>query len=541
LALETLAFTLLAATVAVSGLYLKGSFLPREKHLKGSRFKKAMLTQEESEERRYLWGSMFMPFEQACKHFLAVGSTGSGKTVLITLLMKNVMRQICRPGSDARALVYDGKTDALATLRAMGVPEDRILVLNPFDSRAVAWNMAQDIRDSSQADDVATVFIPSTGKETNPYFTETARRFLAGIIEAFIEHSGERWNLRDLILASKTVERLKAILGSSSETEDLLDHFEPADTFRNVKSTMDGHLRGYRAIAATWHKSKRPSFSIAQWMNSQSVLVLGNSPKAKAPIQRLNSLIFTEIGKAILGRPGRSTAENWMFLDEFGDLGELANLVDLMKLGRSKGAAIVLGTQDIQDIDAIYNRDRSRALLGCAQNLGIVHINSSQPDTQKWASEVLGEHFIRRTEKGSSVSVTPAQTSHTNSTSDRYVTEKIWMPSQFSSDLPPTSRETGLTGVFRIGNAFYNQNIPGEILFGDKGKWNRVPRPDPSYPDFLPNEDPDALRLGDWDESDFARLAVPGLREAVLNSEPAAPSSSGRDLLADHFLKKHAP
>ena len=61
-----------------------------------------------------------------------------------------------------------------------------------------------------------------------------------------------------------------------------------------------------------------------------------------------------------------------LFLDEFGDLGELTNLVDLMKLGRSKGAAAVLGAQDVADIDSIYGKDRSRTILGNAQNLGIV-------------------------------------------------------------------------------------------------------------------------------------------------------------------------
>jgi len=516
LIIGALEVTTLIACIAAAFILSKRKRPVSKQHLRGTRMNPVQLPVEPTEGYPYLWGGRFISFSAACKHFLAVGSTGSGKTVLISLLMKEVMREIASRGNaDARALVYDSKTDLLSTIRGMGVPEEKLVVLNPFDARASAWHMAADIRDPMQADDVANVLIPSSKGDTNPYFPETARRFLAGIVEVFIESSGENWTLRDLVLATKTPERLKVILSSSRETEDLQQHFQPPQTFANVNATLSGHLRKYRSIAAVWHHAGERRFTIRDWLRSQQVLVLGNNAKAKEPIQRLNCLLFSEVAKEILSQSGKSSSENWLFLDEFGDLGELANLVDLMKLGRSKGAAVVLGAQDIADIDSVYGKDRSRTILGSAQNLGIVHINSSQPDTQKWASEVVGdEHFIRE-EKSESHSESSSGRSDGTSTNFRHVTEKHWLPSMFSSELPPTDERYGLTGVFRIGPTFFSQNIPSDILFGDRGKWNRMPTPDSDYRNLVPHLNSEVFKLGDWTHADCVRLGIPGLLNCI--------------------------
>ena len=461
----------------------------------------------------YLWGGRFISFSAACKHFLAVGSTGSGKTVLVSLLMKEVMREIASSGrANARAFVYDSKTEILPLIKGMGVPDEKVVVLDPFDARVSAWDMAADITDPMQADDVASVLIPPDRSE-NSYFSDTARRFLAGIIEVFIDSAPGRWTLRDLVLAVKNPDRLKIILRSSEETQDLEQHFKPDRTFANVNSTLSGNLRKYRSIAAVWHHAKSRKFAIREWMKSQQVVVLGNNAKAKVPIQRLNSLIFSEVAKEILSNPGRSSAENWLFLDEFGDLGELDSLVDLMKLGRSKGASVVLGTQDIADIDFVYGKDRSRTILGNAQNLGIVHINSSQPETQAWASEVVGEQqYIREDRSESETKTDKGDSTSGKTTNYNYVTEKAWLPSMFSANLPPTNDVVGLTGLFRIGATFFEQHIPADILFGSRGKWNRFPEPDKGCPVFIPHSDNSNFKLPDWTHDDIDRLGIDELR-----------------------------
>jgi type IV secretory pathway TraG/TraD family ATPase VirD4 len=393
----------------------------------------------------------------------------------------------------------------------MGVSPERIIILNPFDDRCSAWDLAKDVRTPPEADDLAGALIPKGPGDKDPYFIDTAQRFLAGIIEVFQETAADHWELRDLILASKNTARLRAILASSPNTSHLIEHLEPYSTYRSVKSTLDGHMRAYRSIAASWHGAKKRgrSFGIEKWLQTQSVLVLGNSPKAKLPISRVNQLLFTGISKAILNRPGRRSEETFIFLDEFRELGKLNNIADLMITGRSKGAAVVLGFQDVYGVDSVYGREQSREIIGCAQNLGILHLNSTQPDTQKWASEVLGDHEVKRIELGNSK--TTGGTRMTGQVSEsfsyRHKTEKVWLPSQFATDLPPASRELGLTGLFRVENEFFTHHYPGENLFGDHKGVLKIPHSLKSFPDQVPVKRSQLL-LSDWNCEDLARLGI---------------------------------
>lgn len=515
------AFTItVLSRIALRRCWLRPAF----RYLRGTKFIRMNLQQEDSNH-RYLWGNQFLSFEQARKHFLVVGSTGSGKTLNILLLLKTVLKQVATLGTGARALLYDSKTDMLSHIAGIGFPEEKIRVLNPFDARCTAWDMARDITDSAMADDVASVLIPVDKDAKDPYFSRTAQRFLSGVIEAFIEHA-EHWTLRDLILAVQNRDRLRPIFESTAETEGLTQHFKPENTFHNVHSTLDGILRGYRAIAASWEAAfhEGHSLSVEDWLSSQELLILGNSPRAKSAISRVNQLLFTQIAKSILDRPGRSTQENWIFLDEFRELGKLDNISDLMITGRSKGAAIVLGFQDISGVEDIYGEHLGREIVGCTQNIAIVHINSSQPHTQDWASRILGDTTFLLEQTSESTSSAPSGKTTGQSTQYNRVTEKCWLPSQFAVELPPASSENGLQGLFKSVGSFYKQRIPPDVLFGPRGTTNRIPAAVADYPNRI-DVSSDRLILKDWDETDVKRLGIPAL-EHFLVKKPSRSTTS---------------
>lgn len=88
------------------------------------------------------WLSIHVPPEKSVNHFLAVGTTGSGKTTILRLLMQGAIPNV--GNGDCRALVYDAKQDMVAILSGM-VPMDRIVIMNPFDSRCARWDMAVDL------------------------------------------------------------------------------------------------------------------------------------------------------------------------------------------------------------------------------------------------------------------------------------------------------------------------------------------------------------------------------------------------------------
>ncbi len=516
-------------TVVVAWLGVNG-FPKRGRHLRGSRIDRRVPRQRPGEGRPLVWGRSRLSPREARQHFLALGSTGSGKTLLLSLLMKSMAKRLVRPASDTRLLAYDGKTDLLpmlaGSLREAGEtqPETRMRILNPYDRRAFAWDMAADIRDPFHADDLAAFLIPKTDGEKNVYFVQTAQRLLGGIIEAFL-HRGVYWIFRDVLLASKTKERLQCLLGSCPETEDLLEHFHATETFHNVKSTLDSYLRGYRGIAAVWHRAllEGRRFTIGDWLTSSQVLVLGNHPKAQKPIKRLNALLFSQIAKAILSEPARSTAEHGFVLDEFRELGRLDFMTELMTTGRSKGLSVALGFQDIAGLDAAYGRNTAREIIGCCQNLALLHLNASQPDTQLWASKVLGQEETERLHYGRSTSRNLNQGfSSSLSTSYRREVRKVWLPSQFATELPPASAANGLTSLVRSGNRFAKHHIPGPELFSCEATHPfAVPREDPAFPAIIDHPQTQRFTLGDWHADDLERLKLPQHLLATASQEAA--------------------
>jgi hypothetical protein len=120
-------------------------FLRRVRETRGRRTTSARRAKGRSRGGSLRFGNVLLPEAAATSHFLFVGTTGSGKSILQRLLMRDVLLGI-RPGTDRRAFVFDAKGDMCAFLRRAEV-SCPVLSLNPFESRefAVAWDIAKDV------------------------------------------------------------------------------------------------------------------------------------------------------------------------------------------------------------------------------------------------------------------------------------------------------------------------------------------------------------------------------------------------------------
>ena len=337
-----------------------------------------------------------------------------------------------------------------------------------------------------------------------------------------------RWTFRDLVLAGRSKGRLEVILGSSPRTEHLLEEFHPEKTFQSVKSTLTTNLDRYRIIAAAWHRATEAgrSFTVGDWLSDGStnhgrILVLGNNPNAKEAISRVNRLLFTVVSKAILSRPGYASSRHFLFLDEFRELGHLDNIADLMITGRSKGASVTLGFQGIEGVDEVYGKNMAREIVGCAQNFAFLHMNYSQSETQQWAATVVGEAREDETHRTDQTSFGMQGSTHSVSKQTRERDFRRMLPSQFARDIaPPTSDR--ITALFRLpckadesGDDVFLTDLPGDRLFrGDQTHPLRIPDSCQYFPDEELETSDAAFELKDWTESDFDRLAIPGLRRS---------------------------
>jgi hypothetical protein len=466
------------------------------------------------------WGYVALPEGSATQHFAAIGSTGSGKTMLLRLLMQSVIPRI-KEGSDSRALIYDAKADILPLLDGMGVAAP-VWILNPFDERSSAWEMGVDVTAPATAQQIATILIAPSKNESQPFFTDAARALLTGVMISFMKRSPGKWLLSDVIHATRTTQSFAQVLSATEETKYLVEQYlGEGITANNILSSLATKLQPFEFIAAAWDRAES-RISLKSWLASDSILVLGNDEAVRSALDSINRVIFRRIVELTLAESESATRRTWFFLDELRQAGALDGLNNLLTAGRSKGACVVLGAQDVEGLREVYGENRANELLGLCGHKAILRLDS--PITAKWASELFGTVEDLETRRSHSSSESKGEgrsnTSSGTQVSEQHVVREVVLPSEFLS-LPFPSRKNGMIGYFlspEFGGAGYRAHISGEWIAGDL-------KPPGATPAVLQRSEEDQF-LGPWSESRRAELGL----SASLKPLPAKAIEPSRNL-----------
>lgn len=461
-------------------------------------------------EEGYSWAGENITFPEACKHFITVGSTGSGKSITLNLLMQSVLLKVGKRDAKRRVLVYDAKSDLVSFLDGIA-PHVTRHILNPLDKRFVPWDIAADVKTETDAYEFATLLIPKHEGESNPYFNDAARSLITGVIKRFIATAEPRtkdsvpdWTFRDLVLAFESRKRLEHVL-THDETRHLLDHFDK-DNDKNiagVKSTVDNTMALYRPIAALFANAKEKPLSLKTWAEEEeSIIVLGNHESAREATDTLNRLILHQLSKFIISKKGVvKDDETWIFLDELREAGRLSGLRQLLLRGRSKGVAVAMGFQDVEGIYAAYGDHEGAEIIGAAQNAVILHINPTAPETAEWASKV----FSSRRVKIATDTLTQGGHGLSRTEGERYELVPNVHPIEFVELPMPTSGKHllyyGFTNTGRYG--------AGHYLWKDLADAGIVDKKYDQEPDFMLQDDAQKFSLKLWTPEDERRVLGP--------------------------------
>lgn len=400
------------------------------------------------------WGPVRLPPSAHNGHYCIVGMTRSGKTVLIRQLAASLKNQ-------CRLVVYDDKTDLVPFFSAKpDSPAAPLFILNPFDSRSVAWDIAKDASAPHRADEIAHVLIPHQPNQ-NPYFVETSRALVASTMNALNRRLPGKWTFLDLLIA---LDNIQAVLRHDEPSRRVFDqHLAAAnETAASLLSTLAGHVRPFKTAAAAWsHATER--LSITEWARSATgTLVLGNHANYEYAMRNINRVLLHLLARALLDPAMRSKnvslPRTYIILDELPQLHELEKLEQLLNQGAGLGINLVLGFQDIQTLRKHYGK-ATDGLIGQCAHFAFFRIGN--PTTAQWASTVLGTQELLR----------PAHTTGTvgdqkTTTTSRIHTEQPIVSVTTLQQIPLTTPEHGMRAVFKsICLPTYRARIPGELLF----------------------------------------------------------------------------
>jgi len=490
----------------------------------------------------FIWGGVPLPFWRGDESFVAVGEPGSGKTMTIQILERSVLSSIV-PGSNRRSVIYDAKRDIMSILATWKL-KCRIKTLHPFDKRGWAWDIAADVPDPMHAIELARILIPEKAGESQPYFPNAARALLSGVMEGFLHAAPGKWNLRDVVLALRYQKRVKHLLKASVHTRYLIEKYVTDKTSdKDVSSTIENSMRRLSFVAAGWEFAGSKKVSLEDWVTKEeSVLILGRSPNIESTFTELNRAILFRLTQIIRDqenadrvRGDRARSQTWIFIDELSEAGKLDGFNSLLKEGRSKGACVVLGFQDLHSLEEVYGKHLGKELVGICRNK--VFLRTTDPDTQKYASACFGSQdvdiprFSTTEGSGQTFGKDSSRSESTGgSASSQRVSRPVVLPSQFDVDLPPPTRETGLS-AFCLTTAVpepYFAHLPGEFIEQALPKVD-VNKLSEDQLDFVPRfkrGSPD-ISLKEWTEEDLKRLNLENHPELLETGEDESGPSSG--------------
>jgi type IV secretory pathway TraG/TraD family ATPase VirD4 len=439
------------------------------------------------------WGKIEVPEEDAQTHFMAVGTTGSGKTTFLRLLMQSALPKVGT--GDYRAIVYDAKQDALPILSSI-VPDADVITLNPFDQRGVAWDMAADVNEPRLIFQVASILFPKQ-QDTTQFFRNATVHVAYGVMLSFVL-SGYPYVLADVFRALRNYPAMLQILRRHKETAYIAKfYFGDKKLRQNILASFAVNALPYEHAASCWeHASEK--VSIRDWSQSDQILVLGNSEVSREALDNINRCIFKVATNITLDKPESRSSASWFFLDEVSEAGKLDGLVSLLKKGRSKGARVALAFQSISGLrdQMLYGQHGTDELLG---QIGTKFIGRLEcVATAEHFSQLVGEQEI--------VSVSTSYTSGNQSSSStisygRQV-KKALLASQLMG-IRPCSIENGLTGYCMSPHyGIYKTHLDGHELFN----YELIP-PDPHVPHFIPRPLHHQM-LRDWTKSEARQLGL---------------------------------
>lgn len=233
------------------------------------------------------------------------------------------------------------------------------------------------------------------------------------------------------------------VAGTPAET-----HFSEGNekTLASIRSTL---VNGVLPLRLLKESDSRGFFSIRDWIAQGDEQGADDSwlflPVRESDIEIQKPLISTwiqSVAKGLMARGVNNDRTLWLIVDELPSLKRIPALSMLMAEGRGFGAAVVLGIQEINQLEEEFGKNTSRTILGlCSTQL---HFRLNNADTAEWVSKVLGE--AEREEIDEDLNYSADDIRDGVRVSSKRQSRKIVLPSEIM-DLPDLSCYAKIWGV----------------------------------------------------------------------------------------------
>lgn len=350
-------------------------------------------------------GNVLVPWSKFFAGFLLVGKSGAGKSSgILYPLIEEIMtlKKVCVMVADAKGDYTQMLFKREKRAKCIDEPDNKILkkvyLLNPVDRDSIKFKL--EIRTSQEAAKLASIFIKKADND-NPYFVDTARNVLGGILIGLQKKGYLSWQSLFEVISDDDIDLLRGVLNLSPEGKLALSDISPdaPEQLTGILSSLKKEIKFLAPIAKAWHE---PDFSIRDFIRDADGVVILRFDKQNAELSGKMIQIFFEMALCEIAPQEDYNDNTYVF---FGD--ELQNLprLDLpysTSFLRSKCLAHVLSHQDVNRMQKIYGKENYNSIF---ENLESIVVLNSGPETAEWFSKAFGDRRILQESSSNSQSM----------------------------------------------------------------------------------------------------------------------------------------
>lgn len=409
-----------------------------------------------------------IPTDHEPKHALAVGSPGAGKTTLITESIKQ-----WRDRGDI-GIVYDFKGDYFAKI----YDDDTDVFFNPLDSRGVDWNLFSEIKTVMDIEAIASSLIPQ-GEGTDKFWHDGARDILIGIIHYLIQNNKRTNKAVWEAVTANSHDLARWLMAAGDGGKSGYVHLQDPNA-RHVGGMLST-LQQFTRVFQYMTTGQQANFSVNEWIASHNGWIfLSNYPDLQDTLRPILSLFVDIVSRRILSLPDDRQRRIHIVVDEFGTLHKLKSLQNLLTLGRSKGACVLLGVQDIGQVDQVYTRETRQTIVNACGSAFI--LNVADPDLAQFLSNKIGDTEYSYVDRTQSYGIEDAKDAL--SIARREKTKKLILPSDIMNlkdlELFLKLPDYFVTRTFLEKKHYIDINVP--FIVREDLKTKGMPEPDTEDP-----------------------------------------------------------
>ena len=334
--------------------------------------------------RAYRVAGIPYPPRTETQHTIVSGTTGSGKTVLISDLVAQVRAR------GERCVLYD----KMGTYTRAFFDPKRDVLMNPLDARAPRWSPFLEARGPTDFDMMAAALIPQQKDTVDPFWVTAARQLFANGAGVLWERGViENKVLVDHLLKTELTALAQAMEGTVAQS--IVDPENPK-TALSVRAMLTANLSALEFLPDTGEP-----FSIREWIADEDrdgFLFLTSRGDQHASLRGLISTWLEIAVNAMLSLAQEHERRIWIVLDELPTLHQVPSLQPGLAESRQFGGCFVLGVQVASALRDLYGRNGAETISGLCGTR--VVLAAPDRDTAQWSADSLGRSEVEEVAEG---------------------------------------------------------------------------------------------------------------------------------------------